>query len=98
MSTDKVIERIEKQYWKIEVSNFQSWLLGFTKFTGEWKKMELDPNKFLIEYTYALHSSVALLYPLNWLFTKTFWRIYMKRVMENIRKIAYDNEPFLFDY
>lgn len=96
MSTDKVIERIENKYWKIEVANFQSWLLGFTKFTGEWKTTELETNKILIEYTYTLHSNVALLYPLNWLFTKTFWRIYMKRVMENIRKMAYNNEPFLY--
>ncbi len=27
-SDDKVIERVENKYWKIEVSNFQSWLLG----------------------------------------------------------------------
>ncbi len=28
-SVDKVIERIENKYWKIEVSDFQSWMLGF---------------------------------------------------------------------
>lgn len=96
MSTDTVIERIENKYWKIEVANFQSWMLSFTKFTGEWKTTELEPNKILIEYTYTLHSTSPLLYPLNWLFTKLFWRVYMKRVMENIRKMAYNNEPFLF--
>ncbi|MBK8657183.1 MAG: hypothetical protein IPN20_25550 [Haliscomenobacter sp.] len=36
-STDKVIERIENQYWKIEVSEFKSWMLGFSRFVGEWK-------------------------------------------------------------
>lgn len=95
-SVDKVIERIENKYWKIEVSDFQTWMLGFSKFTGEWKTTELEPNRIFIEYTYTLHSEIALLYPLNWLFTKTFWRIYMKRVMENIRKMAYENKPYLY--
>lgn len=97
ISTDKVIERIENQYWKIEVGNFQSWMLGFTKFVGEWKTTELEPNKIQIEYTYTLHANNPLFYPLNWLFTKTFWRIYMRRVLENIRKMAEGNEPFQYN-
>ena len=48
-SDDKVIERVENKYWKIEVSNFQSWLLGFSKFVGEWKTTELETGKVLIE-------------------------------------------------
>ena len=95
-STDTVIERIENKYWKIEVSDFKSWMLGFYKFTGEWSTTELEPNKILITYTYTLHSEVALLYPINWLFTKTFWRSYMKRVLENIRKMIDDKEPYLY--
>ncbi len=93
-SVDKVIERVENKYWKIEVSDFKGWMLGFSKFVGEWQTTELEPNKILIEYTYTMHSDIALFYPLNWLFTKTFWRVYMKRVLENIRKMAYKNEPY----
>ena len=93
---DKVIERIENRYWKIEVSEFQSWLLGFSKFVGEWETKELEPGKILITYTYTLHSDVALLYPLNWLFARTFWRVYMGRVLENIRKMVYEREPYLY--
>ena len=93
-SVDKVIERRENAYWKIEVSDFKSWMLGFSKFVGEWQTTELEPNKILITYTYTMHSDIALLYPLNWLFTKTFWRIYMKRVLENVRKLAYSKEPY----
>ncbi len=95
-STDKVIERIENKYWKIEVNDFKSWMLGFSKFVGEWRTTELEANKILIEYSYTLYSEIPLLYPINWLFTKTFWRIYMKRVLENIRKMAYNNEPYLY--
>jgi hypothetical protein len=95
-SIDKVIDRIENKYWKIEVSDFKSWVLGFSKFVGEWKTTELETNRILIEYTYTLHSDITLLYPINWLFTKTFWPVYMKRVLRNIRLLAYNNEPYLY--
>ncbi|MBK9717409.1 MAG: hypothetical protein IPO85_07835 [Saprospiraceae bacterium] len=95
-SSDQVIERIENKYWRIEVSDFTTWMLGFSKFVGEWTTTELEPNKILIEYTYTMHSDIAFLYPLNWLFTKIFWRIYMKRVLENIRVLAYSKAPYLY--
>lgn len=95
-SVDKVIERIENKYWKIEVSEFQSWMLRFTKFVGEWQTTELAPNKIEIKYTYTLHSNSILLYPLNWLFAKTFWRIYMKHVLENIRVMTENKEQYLY--
>ncbi|MEP7198082.1 MAG: SRPBCC family protein [Saprospiraceae bacterium] len=95
-SVDKVLERVENSYWKIEVSDFQAWMLGFSRFTGEWKTTEVEANKILVEYTYTLHSDIALLYPLNWIFAKTFWKAYMKRVLENIRSMAYNKEPYLF--
>jgi Polyketide cyclase / dehydrase and lipid transport len=95
-SIDTVIERVENRYWKISVSDFQSWMLGFTKFVGEWQTTELEPNKILIEYTYTLYSEAPLFYPLNWLFAKIFWTTYMKRVLENIRKMADNNEPYLY--
>ena len=95
-SVDKVLERVENAYWKIEVSDFQSWMLGFSKFIGEWRTTELEPNKILVEYTYTLHSTAPLLYPFNWLFAKTFWRTYMKRVLENIRQLTLNHEPYLY--
>ena len=95
-SVDKVIERVENSYWKIEVGEFQAWMLGFYKFVGEWQTTELAPNKIQIDYTYTLHSNIALLYPLNWLFAKTFWKTYMKRVLENIRQMTLHNAPYLY--
>jgi len=96
-SVDNFIVRIENKYWKLEVNNFQSWMLGFYKFVGEWKTTAIEPNKILVEYTYTLYSDNALLYPVNLLFAKTFWRIYMKRVVENVRLMAYNNEPYLYE-
>jgi hypothetical protein len=96
-SVDKVIERIENKYWKFEVSEFQSWMLGFYKFTGEWKTTEIETNKVLVEYTYTLYSENALLYPLNLLFARIFWKSYMKRVLENVRHMAYNHEPYLYE-
>lgn len=94
VSMDKVIERIENKYWKIEVYDFQSWMLGFYKFVGEWNTTELKKNKIRIDYRYTLHSKNALFYPLNWLFARLFWKKYMKQVLENIRKLAEGDEPF----
>ena len=94
---DKVIERIENQYWKIEISDFQTWMWGFTKFVGEWRTTQIGKNKILVEYTYSLHSEINLLHPINWLFAKTFFRVYMKRVLENVREMAYNNEPYRFN-
>lgn len=96
MSTDKVIERIENKYWKIEVGNFKSPMLGFTAFVGEWATTETEPGKVLIDYTYTLHANKPWLYPLNWLFAKLFWRVYMKRVLENIRRMVDAEEPYLY--
>jgi len=96
-SVDKVLERIENKYWKFQVDEFQSWMLGFSRFVGEWQTTEIEKNKILVEYTYTLHSDIGLLYPLNWLFTKTFWKNYMKRVIENVRKMAYNNEPYMYE-
>lgn len=95
VSNDNILERIENQYWKIEVNNFQAWMLSFYKFVGEWKTTELESNKIQIDYKYTMYSSSLLLYPLNWLFTKLFWKIYMKHVMENIRILIANNEPYL---
>ena len=94
--TDKVIERIENKYWKIEVGNFKMPMFGFTKCVGEWATTEIEPGKILITYTYTMHAHIALLYPLNWFITKTFWRIYMQRVLENIRQMIINNEPYLY--
>lgn len=94
ISKDKVLERIENQYWKIQVDEFQSWMLGFYMFVGEWKTTQIEDNKIVVEYTYSLHSKNSLLYPLHWIFAKTFWKTYMKRVLENIRELAYNNHPY----
>lgn len=96
-SVDTVIERVENKYWIIEVTDFKSWMLGFSRFKGKWETTELENNKIAVEYTYTLYSDIALLYPLNWLFAKIFWKSYMKQVIENIRQMAYNNEPYLYE-
>ena len=96
-SKDNVLERIENKYWKIQVDDFQSWMLGFYKFVGEWKTSEIEKEKILVEYTYHLYAKNPLLYPFNWIFTKIFWRTYMKRVTENIRNLAYSLEPYQYE-
>ncbi len=97
VSMDQINERVENEYWKFQVDNFQSWMLGFYKFEGEWKTTEIEHDNILIEYTYTLHSANPLYYPLNWLFANMFWKTYMKRVLENVRHLAYNNEPYKYE-
>lgn len=97
VSNDKVWERRENEYWKIEVSHFQSWMLGFYKFVGEWACTELEPNKIKVDYTYHLYAHAILLAPIQFLFVKTFWKIYMKRVLENIRRMIDEEEVYLYE-
>jgi hypothetical protein len=37
-----------------------------------------------------------LLYPINWIFAKTFWSRYMKHALENVRQLTIDNEHYQF--
>ena len=96
-SVDKIFERVENSYWKFQVNDFQSWMLGFYKFVGVWKTTETELNNILIQYTYTLYSNNPLFYPLNWLFAKIFWKNYMKRVLENVRQMTYNNEPYQYE-
>lgn len=94
-SLDTVLERKENEYWKIEISDFKSPSMGFTKFQGEWFTRPLSPGKVAIGYRYTLFSDRVLLYPFHWLFTKTIWRKYMRHVMENVRTLALEEAPYL---
>ena len=94
---DRILERVENEYWTIQVDEFQSWMLGFYKFVGEWKVTALEERKILVEYTYFLHANNPIYYPFNWIFAKTFWKIYMKRVLDNIRNMANNEEPYQFE-
>ena len=96
-SRDHVIERLENDYWKIQVDDFQSWMAGFYQFVGEWKTTEIGENEIQVVYIYSLYADKPIFYPINWLFTHLFWRIYMKRVLNNIKKMAYNDEPYQYN-
>ncbi len=97
VSTDKVLERIENKYWKVEVGNFKSWMLNIWQFTFEWTTTELATNKIQINYDYTIHGKGMLFIPFQWLFAKVFYKMYMNQVLENVRKLAEGNEPFLYE-
>lgn len=96
VSMDKILERVENKYWKFEVSDFQSWMLGFSKFTGEWQTTELENDKILIDYRYTLQANNLFLYPLNWAFAKIFWKNYMAHVLEIVRQLTLRQEAYLY--
>ncbi len=95
-SVDRIIERNENKYWIIQVDSFQSWMLSFYKFVGKWETTQIAFNKIKIDYSYSLYSNNILLYPLNWIFGKIFWKRYMQQVLENIRDLIDKKEPYQF--
>lgn len=97
VSVDTVLERVENNYWIIEVNQFQSWLFGFHSFIGEWSTTELSPGKIQIDYTYTLHAKGIFWYPFQWMFARLFWKSYMKQVLNNIRQLAEGKEPYAYE-
>lgn len=96
-SLDKVLERKENEYWKIEISDFKIWSMGFEKFQGEWFTTPIEADKIRIRYRYTMFSNSLLFYPFHWLFTKLIWRNYMRHVLENIRQLTLEEAPYLQD-
>jgi len=94
---DKVLERIENKYWKIEISDFKYWAMGFTKFQGEWLTRENPDGTIEVRYVYTLFSNAIFAYPFHWFITKIIWRTYMKHVLHNVQQIAYNNTPYLHE-
>lgn len=95
-SLDKVLEREDNKYWKIEVSDFKTWSMGFDKFHGEWFTSLLQDGTIQVRYKYTMFSNSIVFYPFHWLFTKIIWRNYMKHVLENLRQLAIHEEPYLY--
>lgn len=94
-SLDIVLAREENRYWKIEICDFSSCMFGFEKFQGEWTTRQQPDGKIQVEYCYTLFSNSVLFYPFHFLFTKLVWRNYMKHTLENVRKLAVTNAPYL---
>ncbi|RMG54483.1 MAG: hypothetical protein D6722_28990 [Bacteroidetes bacterium] len=49
VSMDRVLERKENRYWKIQVDSFQAWMLGFHTFVGTWATTEAAPGRVRID-------------------------------------------------
>jgi hypothetical protein len=96
-SLDKVLERKENEYWKIEISDFKSWSMGFHKFQGEWFTKEIQKDKIEVRYSYTMYSNSIIFYPFHWLFTNIIWKHYMRHVLENIRKLTIEEAPYLHE-
>lgn len=93
---DRVLERIENKYWKIQVWQPNARLLFFSHFIGEWEVNQKNPNKISIVYSYTLHFSTFILFPFAWMFAHFFWKAYMGNVMRNIKSMAEGKEAFLY--
>jgi hypothetical protein len=96
-SMDTVLERKENAYWKIEVSDFKTWSMGFERFQGEWFTKQLADDTVEVRYKYTMFSNSVVFYPFHWLFTKIVWRNYMHHVLANIRQLTIDKAPYVHE-
>ena len=96
VSRDTVLDRKENALWKIQVDDFQSWMLGFNRFVGEWETLPISEQQTKINYTYTLYATLPILYPFQWLFVHLFWKSYMRHAMENVQKLAYAHTPYMY--
>lgn len=94
-SLDTVLERKENAYWKIVVSDFKTYSMGFEKFQGEWFTEQLPNGKIQVRYVYTMFSHSLLMYPFHLFFTKVLWKSYMKQVMRNIIQLIREESPYL---
>jgi hypothetical protein len=96
-SLDKILERKENEYWKIEISDFKSPSMGFKKFQGEWFTKQLADGSVEVRYKYTMFSDSKVFYPFHLLFTKVIWKNYMRNVIENIRMLAISEAKYLHE-
>jgi len=92
---DTVLVRRENEYWKIEISAFKKWTMGFNKFQGEWATSDNGDGTVKVIYSYTLYAKNPLAFPVHWLFTKTIWRAYIKHALYNIKAMAEAGEPYV---
>ena len=72
-------------------------MLNIWKFTFEWTTNEMEENKIQINYDYTIHGKGFVFIPFQWLFAHVFYTRYMKQVLENVRRMAEGEEPFLYE-
>jgi hypothetical protein len=72
-------------------------MLGFHQFDGTWVTNPLDNDSIEITYTYQLYANGLLLYPLQWIFAKVFWKNYMKKVYRNVETLILSETPYSYD-
>ncbi|MDP6908622.1 MAG: hypothetical protein QF371_03910 [Flavobacteriales bacterium] len=94
---DETVERIENEYWKWMVYDFEVWSLFFTtKGVGEWYVKDNHNGTVHVRYIYTYTSRNWLTYPLNWLFVQTQVKGVMKKAIKGIQLQAESGEPFVY--
>lgn len=94
---DTVLERRENEYWKICVNEIKTATMGVHTFLGEWITIPAGEHKTKVIYRYQLLGRGSLLYPFQWFMSKVIWKIYMRRVLNNVKQLAIDKSPYLFE-
>lgn len=94
---DEVLERVENDYWKWTIYNFEVNSLFFAeKELAMWKVNKLSENTFEVEYSYQFYSKNILLQPINWIFMQFQYRGMMKKALKGIKAFAESDQEFVY--
>ena len=94
---DEVYARDENRYWNWGVTDFRQWSMGFTEFKGEFFCEAVADHSVNVRWVYTLFSKGILAYPFHWFFGKVFWKGQMRIAIQNMKKYAESEAPFLYE-
>lgn len=94
---DEIFEREDNKYWRWGVTKLGLSLFFATKAQGEWWTTDNQDGNISIKWTYTYFSRNIFMQPITWLFVKIFWRKIMQNGMQGIKKMAEDEEPYIYN-
>ena len=94
---DEILERVENEYWKWTIYNFEVNSLFFAeKAIAEWRVVRVSENKYEVEYSYDFYSKNIFLQPINWLFMQLQYKGMMKKALKGIKAFAESDQGFIY--
>lgn len=97
LCTEQIVVREENMYWKYELVNFQQSSFFFTnKVTGEIKVSKIKSNQCELSTTYSFYSNGIISKFICFLFVHILWSGLQKKGLNNIKKLAENNEPYFY--
>ncbi len=97
LCTERILSRLENEYWKYELVDFQQSTFFFTsKVIGEISVKEIEKNKCKVSTKYTFLTKGLISKILCFLFVHLLWSGLQKKGLNNIKKLAENKEPYFY--